>query len=183
MRNNKYNSRPEASAPENPSTQPDPQLLMCVVMVHALNAARPEDDYNSGRTPPITYFAMNMHNLLAHVGSGFNGSNKKAFDAGCCRIIREIEATHYAIVFPLKGGTEMWTGHEEVVVLICRSQQDQFIWFKPVLRDGKGHFIGLGEIVDTGDFHDGELLIEQYLSQNATTASSHQSWNYIPGNN
>jgi hypothetical protein len=183
MRNNKYNSQPEASAPENPSTQPDPDLVMCAVMVRALIAAGPEDDYNSGRTPPLTYFAINLHNLLAHVGSGFDGSTKKAFDACCCRIIRKIEATHHAIVFPLKGGTEMWTGHEEVLVLIGGSQHDQFIWFIPVLRDGKGHFIGLGEIVSAGDLHDGELLIEQYLSQNATTASSHQSWNYIPGNN
>ena len=183
MKNKKSKSRPDASAPGNPSIQLPPELFMYAVMVRALIAAGPEDDYDSGRTPPLTSFALNWNNLLAHFGSDVAVSTKKDFDAGCRRIVREIEATHHAIIFPLQGGTEMCTEHDEVLVLICRSKHDQLIWCKPVLRDGKGHFVGFGETLTTADLQVGELLIEQYFNENAAKAPAGHTWNYIPGNN
>jgi len=196
MKNHRRQSQPEASAPGQDhkgrlkiQSEFSPEQILAAVTMRPLIEANPHEVYRSGRTMALTYYAANVTNNdssaeeLLRVDPAVSSVTKAAFDSERCRVLRKLQATHYACVFPLKADTELCTGCQEVLIVIGRSKDDQCVAAVPVFRDARGQYIELGEMFIVDVPHDGEPLIEGYFTQNATKASSHHSWNYIPGNN
>ena len=190
MSKNKKKSQPEASAPGNNhdttwelTVEAPPQAVVRWLAVRTLEKAEILRAYEPGVTPTLTYCAWNAdtnEDAIYRSDPADSTITQEAFNAERCRLHEKVKATHFACVLPIKKPGRACV---EGITVVAKSNQAETALIIQVNRDAKGRFTGFSEPQMWDGVLDSEKVIDLYFNERAAKASSHSSWNYIPGNN